>query len=783
MISFTRILSSIVTTTLPLFLLLPWIFLSVPHDAHGSLQRNVLIIHSYHVGYKWTDDTYRGILEGLSPEENEISLHVEYLDMKRYYSDKRYYQAALWLGQKYIETPIDLIIATDDTAFIFLKEFGSTLYPGTPIFFCGTNYLEEEALKGLDNFYGVTEKADISATIQVILDTLPETRQIFIINDTTVTGRRVHKEIEQAISGFQNSVEFTFLEDIAMADLITKISSLPENSVIFYTFFFRDKNGMTFEYDQTMRLLSRQANRPMFGAWDFNFGLGIVGGKLTSGKQQGLAVASLALSSLNGTPLAQIPRVTSSPNMFMFDYEQLKKHNIALSRLPTESQVFNLPPNFLKQHKKVLIGAALVTSSLIVVITILSINIHRRKRAEKKLRQSEKNFRDIFNNTQEGLYQSTAQGTFIQVNPALAHMMKCSSPQEMMDYYTDIRTQFYPSPEDRLKLLSRCEKEQWVKQEITLKCRDGSEIEVLETLHSVHDEQGKFLYFEGSCVDLTEYKKTQELISQTDKMLSLGGVSAGIAHEIRSPLSTIALGTQVITSRLADDNKANLEAASKAGTTLEHIHAYAKERELARMLSDIHESALRAGVIVDDMLSYSKKSIGEFEYTSLIDIVNKTLAFAKKDYTLRNMCRFDAIDIRKDFDDSLPKVYCSSSKIQQVIFNILKNGAEAMQDAGTQEPSFTLRLIKEHNRARLEIEDNGPGMSTNLQKKIFQPFFTTKSKEKGTGLGLSVSSFIIKENHHGDLQVDSTPGMGTTFIILLPYMPPKEEQDDKEPVI
>lgn len=757
--------------------MLAWSCLTVPHQAHASLQRNVLIIHSYHVGYKWTDDTYRGILEGLSPGENEISLHVEYLDMKRYYSNERYYQTALWLGQKYNETPIDLIITTDDTAFIFLKEFADTLFPGIPIFFCGTNYLEKEDLKGLNNYYGVTEKADIAATIQVILDTLPKTQHIYVINDTTVTGRRVHKEIEQAIEGFKEKVQFTFLEDIAMADLITKVSDLPENSVIFYTFFFRDKNGMTFEYDQTMRLLSRQANRPMFGAWDFNFGLGIVGGKLTSGKQQGLAVARLALSLLNGTPLSQIPRVTSSPNMFMFDYEQLKKHDIALSRLPENSEVLNIPEIFLQRHKEVLIWAALVTSSLIVVIALLSINIYRRKRAEKELQQSEKKFRDIFNNTQEGLYQSTADGVFIQVNPALAHMMKCSSPQEMMDYYRDIRTQFYQSTDDRLKLLARCENEKWVKQEITVICKDGSEIEVMETLHRVHDERGNLLYYEGSFVDLTEYKRTQELIAQTDKMLSLGGVSAGIAHEIRSPLSTITLGSQIVASRLGDDSKANKEAAFKAGTTREHILAYAEERELGRLLDDIHESALRAGVIVDDMLSFSKKSIGAFEHFSMVDIVKKAIAFAKKDYTLRNMCMFDAITIREDFDESLPKVYCSASKIQQVIFNILKNGAEAMQAAGTQEPSFTLRLIKERDRARLEIEDNGPGMSASLQDKIFQPFFTTKSSDKGTGLGLSVSSFIIKENHRGDLQVDSTPGMGTTFIILLPYSPQQGEQE------
>ncbi len=124
--------------------------------------------------------------------------------------------------------------------------------------------------------------------------------------------------------------------------------------------------------------------------------------------------------------------------------------------------------------------------------------------------------------------------------------------------------------------------------------------------------------------------------------------------------------------------------------------------------------------------------------------------------------------------ENLPDILCEAGKIQQVILNILRNGAEAMQTEAEQEkgktPHFVLRLAHEQEtgRVRIEIEDNGPGMDEAARKRVFEPFFTTKPVGVGTGLGLSVSYFIITENHGGEMSVESTPGEGTTFIISLP---------------
>ncbi len=144
---------------------------------------------------------------------------------------------------------------------------------------------------------------------------------------------------------------------------------------------------------------------------------------------------------------------------------------------------------------------------------------------------------------------------------------------------------------------------------------------------------------------------------------------------------------------------------------------------------------------------------------------------AATDYDLKKHYDFKSITIEKKYDLSLPFIPCESGKIQQVLLNILNNGAQAMSENPVQKESrFIIRLSheKKANMIRMEIEDNGPGMDPAVKKRIFEPFFTTKPVGIGTGLGLSVSYFIITENHKGTFHVVSHPGKGSRFIIRLP---------------
>ncbi len=268
--------------------------------------------------------------------------------------------------------------------------------------------------------------------------------------------------------------------------------------------------------------------------------------------------------------------------------------------------------------------------------------------------------------------------------------------------------------------------------------------------------------------DVTDKVRMEEMMIQSEKMLSVGGLAAGMAHEINNPLAGIMQNIQVLRNRFKPDLKKNQEAALACGTTIEAIQAYMQERNLIGMLDNINQTSQRAAKVVENMLSFSRKSKGLPLPENLADLLDRTVDLAANDYDLKKNYDFRHIQIVRQYDPALPSVPCQASKIQQVILNLLKNGAQAMAEAGTESPRFTLRLKMQAGQAMIEVKDNGPGMPEEVRRRVFEPFFTTKEPGVGTGLGLSVSYFIITEDHNGSMQVESTPGRGTRFSIRLP---------------
>ncbi len=279
--------------------------------------------------------------------------------------------------------------------------------------------------------------------------------------------------------------------------------------------------------------------------------------------------------------------------------------------------------------------------------------------------------------------------------------------------------------------------------------------------------------------DITERRRIQEMMIQSEKMLSVGGLAAGMAHEINNPLAAIMQSAQVVIQRTSKNLPANLVAARECGVDMAVIEKYMDIREIFKLLSSINDSGVRAAQIVENMLSFSRKSSYSFEQHSLSHILDDTVKLASSDYDLKKKHDFRQIKIVREYDTELPTVSCEKTKIQQVILNLLKNAAEAMseQNETGDDSQIVLRLFREENMARIEVEDNGPGINKETRKRIFEPFFTTKRVGEGTGLGLSVSYFIIRENHGGNIAVESVPQKGTRFIIDLPMQRKYSEEN------
>ena len=274
--------------------------------------------------------------------------------------------------------------------------------------------------------------------------------------------------------------------------------------------------------------------------------------------------------------------------------------------------------------------------------------------------------------------------------------------------------------------------------------------------------------------DVTDRVHMEDMMIQSEKMLSVGGLAAGMAHEINNPLAGLMQTAKVMNSRLVDNLniKANIESAETAGTSLTAINKYMEAREVPRMLNTINDSGKRVAAIVNNMLSFARNTENSKSKSDIEILLDKTIELAATDYDLKKQYDFKTIKIIREYDKNLPAIPCEATMIQQVLLNILRNGAEAMQDIRVNDPTFIIRtsIKKKKNLISVEIIDNGPGMDKKTRNKVFEPFFTTKPVGVGTGLGLSVSYFIITKNHRGEMTVSSSPGKGANFTIRLPIL-------------
>ncbi|MDJ0623302.1 MAG: ATP-binding protein [Desulfocapsaceae bacterium] len=273
--------------------------------------------------------------------------------------------------------------------------------------------------------------------------------------------------------------------------------------------------------------------------------------------------------------------------------------------------------------------------------------------------------------------------------------------------------------------------------------------------------------------DVTDRVKLEEVMVQTEKMMFVGGLAAGMAHEINNPLAGMMQGVQVIQNRFSPDFEKNHQVAEQCSFSLESLGCYLQEREISPMLESILDSGERAARIINNMLSFSRKSTSRYTPCDLAVLLDQTVELASNDYDLKKKFDFRKIEIIREYDTDISLVRCDSGTVQQVFLNILKNAAQAISAAGEKysadiKPEIILRLFESDGDMYINIEDNGIGMDEETRKRIFEPFYTTKTVGVGTGLGLSVSYFIIKENHKGTIQVSSAPGKGSNFIISLP---------------
>ena len=270
-------------------------------------------------------------------------------------------------------------------------------------------------------------------------------------------------------------------------------------------------------------------------------------------------------------------------------------------------------------------------------------------------------------------------------------------------------------------------------------------------------------------VALANLKQAQGQLVQSEKMASLGELTAGIAHEINNPINFVMTNAHALKLDLQDISKLLEEvhklqqdgSPAQVQAILEKINMLDTEMlktETSQLIESIERGAERTRNIVTGLRVFSRKSINDaFTPADLHQGIESTLTILNSKFKSR-------INIEKDYG-RLPLVACQFDKINQVFMNVINNAVQAIEGDGT----IFIKTREENGQAMVSIRDTGCGMSEEVRQRIFEPFFTTKEVGKGTGLGLSISYGII-EQHHGKITVSSQEGKGTEFVLYLPIM-------------
>lgn len=282
------------------------------------------------------------------------------------------------------------------------------------------------------------------------------------------------------------------------------------------------------------------------------------------------------------------------------------------------------------------------------------------------------------------------------------------------------------------------------------------------------DESGTVTVI-GIAHDVTERLRIEDMMAQTEKMIMVSGLAAGMAHEINNPLGAIMQHAQNIERRVSGDIEANRKVAAEVGVSLDLVREYMERRGILAFIGHIRSAGLRASDIISQMLQFSSRSDKGVVHADVTSVLEKVVGLAATDYDMKKSYSFRSIELVREYAAEPVYVDIALQEIEQVLLNILKNSAQAMAATATlRPPRITLRTGVTNDMALLDIEDNGPGMDEATRLRIFEPFFTTKEVGVGTGLGLSVAYAIVTKGHRGAIEVRSQPGEGTCFRILLP---------------
>ena len=385
--------------------------------------QRVLVLHSYHQGFPWSDSLQAGVEAAFSGAEPPPELSVEHMDAKRHEGRVLYRELADLYAVKYDRWRPDLVVSLDDDALRFLCEYRERLFPGAPVVFGGLDREDYDPglLAGRSGYTGVVERLDLASTVDVILHVQPEIRRILYVHDRTVSGLAHRRAADALSSRYQGRVELAHLDEgggLTEQALLDRLAGVERDTAVYFLGFFRDRTGTPLEAAEIIPRIAAASPVPVYSHAKAHLGYGIVGGKLLSGYVHGESVGRKALELLDGRPVAQTPVSVESSNALLFDYRQLVRFDIAERRLPLGSTVLYAPGSAFERHRTAILwwGGAFVL--LLGLVGVLVASLIQTRRVKRRLADSEGKYRLLVENQSDLTVKLDREGRYQFVSPS-----------------------------------------------------------------------------------------------------------------------------------------------------------------------------------------------------------------------------------------------------------------------------------------------------------------------------------------------------------------------------
>jgi PAS domain S-box-containing protein len=662
-----------------------------------------------------------------------------------------------YLQRKYAGLKIDAIIGVYPAVADVLLGEAQEAFSGVPIVACEVS---RSYAGNLDNspsrafVTGVVMAENIAGLLDTALRLRPGTKSVALIAGTTPNDAHSSRVFLNALNDYAGKLELIDLTQLPMEHILARVASLPSDSIVLYSGILESGEGRSHVPREALSLISQAANAPVFGVYDTYMGHGIVGGRLVSFERQGWEAAALALRILGGESPASIPFAGEQAYAGLYDWRELKRWNIPETAIPPGSEILYRQPSFWEKYKWVLIGlVGLVVVETILIFSLVT-NLLMRRKAERSLLESEELTRLAVSSAGAGLWS---------LDPGTGSIWASDKTKELLGIALDEELNFARFltlilPEDRETVSRAVEKTLRGEQDPPIEYRVGLPDGTVRWIASRGRLQRlparESTRLMGVSLDITQRKqaaleaqKHREDLARVSRLASLGELSAALAHQINQPLSAILSNAQAA-ARYLSQKQPNLD-------------------EVTETLSDIIQDDKRASDIIRRLRTLFRTGTVDFDTVDLNQVVREAAEFA------RNNEKLHGVSLVLDLEEGLPTVEGDILHLEQVIFNLVFNGIEAMECSGTEDCEIRISTERyDEDSVKVSVQDKGPGIEETTKDQMFQAFQSTKPE--GMGMGLSICRSIIQA-HGGRIWAENcADGRGAMFSFTVPTWKGKE---------